>query len=166
MHCQVCWSFILCSLCISHPKSTGPIPESILNLSNLETLVLSNNALKGPLPSAIAKLPNLRYLDLSVSWHTGNSNHFNQAIPAAWFREDSKLQRIFLANAGFSGDHSLTLTLPWLPIVSHVLSLITQDQSPPRSPLLHPSTPSVLVATNLLEHCQEGTIPTSNPSKF
>ena len=50
---------------------TGTIPASIQNLSNLETLDLSENMLTGTLPDYIWSIPNLRYLNLSFNRFSG-----------------------------------------------------------------------------------------------
>jgi Leucine-rich repeat (LRR) protein len=50
----------------------GSIPESLKNLTQLQTLVLASNLLSGGIPSAIASLDQLTYLDLSGNRLSGN----------------------------------------------------------------------------------------------
>jgi Leucine-rich repeat (LRR) protein len=53
----------------------GSLPESMKNLTQLQTLVLANNNISGGLPSAIISLERLSYLDLS-------GNHLSGNVPA------------------------------------------------------------------------------------
>ncbi len=50
---------------------TGPIPESLGNLSKLRRLNLVGNALTGPIPESLGSLPNLVYLVLDDNALTG-----------------------------------------------------------------------------------------------
>ncbi|KNA16501.1 hypothetical protein SOVF_088530 [Spinacia oleracea] len=54
------------------PKLTGPIPQSILKLKNLNFLWLSHNNLTGPIPDFLGYLPKLTYINLSVNKLTGH----------------------------------------------------------------------------------------------
>ncbi|KAF3319816.1 Polygalacturonase inhibitor 1 [Carex littledalei] len=51
---------------------SGPIPDSISQLSQLDTLDLSSNKLTGPIPASLSKLPKLRFLDMSHNQLTGS----------------------------------------------------------------------------------------------
>jgi len=50
---------------------SGPIPESIGNLTKLETLCLANNNFTGPIPDSLGRLQELRVLRLSFNKLTG-----------------------------------------------------------------------------------------------
>ena len=50
---------------------TGPVPDALGNLSDLEDLNLSYNALTGPIPDTLGKLSNLRFLNLDTTQLTG-----------------------------------------------------------------------------------------------
>ena len=47
---------------------TGPIPEALGSLSNLEVLSLGGNALTGPIPEELGNLSNLEVLSLLYNW--------------------------------------------------------------------------------------------------
>lgn len=51
---------------------SGPIPDSICQLSQLDTLDMSSNKLTGSIPVSLSKLPKLRFLDLSHNQLTGS----------------------------------------------------------------------------------------------
>ncbi|KAF3664371.1 hypothetical protein FXO38_10151 [Capsicum annuum] len=51
----------------------GPIPESLSNLTSIESLFLSQNSLNGTIPSGMFSFPSLIYLRL-------NNNHFSVAM--------------------------------------------------------------------------------------
>lgn len=51
---------------------SGPIPDSICQQSQLDTLDLSSNKLTGSIPVSLSKLPKLRFLDLSHNQLTGS----------------------------------------------------------------------------------------------
>ena len=57
---------------LSGNKLQGNLPESLKNLTQLQTLVLLSNTISGSIPSAIASLDQLTYLDLSGNRLTGN----------------------------------------------------------------------------------------------
>jgi Leucine-rich repeat (LRR) protein len=50
----------------------GHLPESLKNLTQLQTLVLASNIISGGIPSAITNLNQLTYLDLSGNRFSGN----------------------------------------------------------------------------------------------
>ncbi|KAF5945196.1 hypothetical protein HYC85_015424 [Camellia sinensis] len=74
------WRMVTCSdgyvstLGLPSQSLTGTLSPSIANLSNLQSVLLQNNAISGPIPAAIGKLEKLQTLDLS-------SNKFNGEIP-------------------------------------------------------------------------------------
>ena len=45
-------------------RLSGPLPAELGNLTNLQSLGLSDNQLSGPIPAELGNLTNLRYLDL------------------------------------------------------------------------------------------------------
>ncbi|KAJ4758754.1 Polygalacturonase inhibitor [Rhynchospora pubera] len=51
---------------------SGPVPDSISQLSQIDTLDLSANKITGPIPASLSKLPKLRFLDLSHNQLTGS----------------------------------------------------------------------------------------------
>lgn len=51
---------------------SGPVPDSISQVSQLDTLDLSSNKLTGPIPVSLSKLSKLRFLDLSHNQLTGS----------------------------------------------------------------------------------------------
>ncbi|MED6189124.1 hypothetical protein PIB30_092690 [Stylosanthes scabra] len=53
------------------PKLSGPIPESISKLRNLEFLTISDTGVSGPIPSFLGKLKKLVDLDLSFNKLSG-----------------------------------------------------------------------------------------------
>lgn len=57
------------------PKLGGPLPESIGNLSALQTLNLAWNQFTGPIPSSYSGLKKLKHLSL-------NMNELNGSIPS------------------------------------------------------------------------------------
>jgi len=69
-------------------------------------VILANNNMRSPLPKALASLPNLRYLDLSVSpWFPKEfQNTFDEPLPTEIFREDSKLEQIYLIGNKLKGS--------------------------------------------------------------
>ena len=67
---------------------TGPIPAALGDLTNLESLDLSNNDLTGPIPAALGDLTNLESLDLS-------NNELTGPIPA-WLGDLTNLSELDL----------------------------------------------------------------------
>ena len=59
------------SLRLSDNPLTGPIPAELSNLSNLQTLKLGDNQLTGPIPSELGNLANLFTLELGGNQLTG-----------------------------------------------------------------------------------------------
>lgn len=75
------WRMITCSvdgsvyaLGIPSQNLSGRLSPSIQNLSNLQSVLLQNNAISGPIPSELGKLDKLQTLDLS-------NNHLTGLIP-------------------------------------------------------------------------------------
>jgi len=61
---------------------TGPIPESLANMSSLRRLALANNQFDGQIPPGLANLAGLRALDLAV-------NKLHGALPLAMYNLSS-----------------------------------------------------------------------------
>ncbi|KAG9150578.1 hypothetical protein Leryth_008053 [Lithospermum erythrorhizon] len=62
------------SILLQNNAISGPIPETIGNLEKLQALDLSNNTFTGEVPSSLGNLLNLNYLRL-------NNNNLSGAIP-------------------------------------------------------------------------------------
>ncbi|KAF8408272.1 hypothetical protein HHK36_007421 [Tetracentron sinense] len=60
------------SVLLQNNAITGPIPAGIGKLEKLQTLDLSNNKLNGEIPSSLGDLKNLNYLDLSYNNISGS----------------------------------------------------------------------------------------------
>ena len=93
---------------------TGPIPEVLGNLNNLESLNLRGNQLTGTIPKSLAQLDSLQTLDLSYNQLTGT-------IPEALGQLDN-LRRLNLS------DNQLTGPIPEaLGNLSNLKSLSLHD---------------------------------------
>ncbi|WVY94610.1 hypothetical protein V8G54_033698 [Vigna mungo] len=79
-----------------NPFHPSPIPHSIGNLTNLETLWLSACNLVGPIPDSVGNLKNLRVLDLTF-------NNLYGPIPSSLTRVTT-LKQIELYNNSLSGE--------------------------------------------------------------
>ncbi|MBA0601584.1 DNA damage-repair/toleration protein DRT100 [Gossypium raimondii] len=77
---------------------TGPIPESLSNLSRLKQLVLEDNSLQGNIPSGLGRLSFLQTLSLA-------GNHFNGVVPLSL----GNLRNLVMLNLG---RNSLTGSIP------------------------------------------------------
>jgi hypothetical protein len=86
---------------LSFNNITGEVPQSILNLGNLNSLFLGNNSLTGKLPDGISS--SLKVIDFSYNQLTGS-------IPS-WARQNN-LQLNLVAN-NFLLDTTSESTLPW-----------------------------------------------------
>jgi Leucine-rich repeat (LRR) protein len=73
----------------------GPFPMVVTQLSSLLALGLSGNAFYGPIPSQISNLTNLLFLDLGY-------NNFSGPLPDSVFTLP-KLQRLYLSNVPLFG---------------------------------------------------------------
>ncbi|XP_049387381.1 receptor like protein 22-like [Solanum stenotomum] len=91
---------------LSNKQLSGSFPQSLVNLTNLETLDLSSNNITGPFPASILSLTHLEYLDLS-------SNSLSGPLPS----NASMLQKLISVDLSYN---SLNGTIPsWnLPLLS------------------------------------------------
>ncbi|MCO5243126.1 MAG: hypothetical protein M9927_04770, partial [Anaerolineae bacterium] len=87
-----------------------PLPASLGNLNNLRVLNLRQNALHGPLPTSLANLRNLHALELEA-------NALSGPLPAQ-IRSMTRLQRLFLSSNDLSGP--LPGWLADLPNLEHL----------------------------------------------
>ncbi|MCB0243655.1 MAG: hypothetical protein KDI12_09615, partial [Anaerolineae bacterium] len=87
-----------------------PLPASLGNLNNLRVLNLRHNALHGPLPTSLANLRNLHALELEA-------NALSGPLPAQ-IRSMTRLQRLFLSSNDLSGP--LPGWLADLPNLEHL----------------------------------------------
>jgi len=74
----------------------GKLPESLKNLSELNTLILVNNIISGGIPSAIANLEQLAYLDFS-------GNYLSGTLPTDIWKS-ANLIHLNLSNNQLSGE--------------------------------------------------------------
>lgn len=72
-----CHIFILCRI-LSQNNLTGPVPPSMVNLTNLEYVDFSLNNLSGSLPKELANLSHLLYFNIS-------HNHLEGELPVGGF---------------------------------------------------------------------------------
>ncbi|GLT27160.1 hypothetical protein SLA2020_021830 [Shorea laevis] len=84
------------SLELSYNHFSAPILASMRNLSQLTSLILSQNNLSGQIPSSLANLTQLSELALSY-------NHFSGPIPA-FIRNLSQLTSLILSHNNLSGQ--------------------------------------------------------------
>ncbi|KAL7261140.1 hypothetical protein ACSBR1_006729 [Camellia fascicularis] len=103
------WRMVTCSadgyvsvLGLPSQSLTGTLSPSIANLSNLQSVLLQNNAISGPIPAAIGKLEKLQTLDLS-------SNKFNGEIPSS-LGDLKNLNYLKLNNNSLTGSIPDTLS--------------------------------------------------------
>ncbi|KAL1103236.1 hypothetical protein V6Z11_D05G424900 [Gossypium hirsutum] len=110
---------------------SGQIPLSILNLTQLEYLRISNNSLEGSIPDEVTAFPNLNYLDLY-------DNLLNGTLPS-WLYTTPSLKGIDLSQNKFSGHikefQSKSLEWIWLennklqgPLPSSIFQLLNLTQ--------------------------------------
>ncbi|THG13687.1 hypothetical protein TEA_007426 [Camellia sinensis var. sinensis] len=103
------WRMVTCSadgyvsvLGLPSQSLTGTLSPSIANLSNLQSVLLQNNAISGPIPAAIGKLEKLQTLYLS-------SNKFNGEIPSS-LGDLKNLNYLKLNNNSLTGSIPDTLS--------------------------------------------------------
>lgn len=96
------WRMVTCSpdgsvsaLGLPSQSLNGTLSSAIGNLSNLESVLLQNNAIYGPIPSAVGKLVKLQTLDLS-------NNNFDGEIPSS-LGDLENLNYLRLNNNSLSG---------------------------------------------------------------
>lgn len=77
------------------PYLTGPIPQTIFNLTNLQYLTISSTKVSGPIPNLVAQLKSLVNLDLSF-------NNLSGPLPAS-LSQLPNLTGIFLGNNNLKG---------------------------------------------------------------
>jgi Leucine-rich repeat (LRR) protein len=80
----------------------GSIPQSLKNLTQLQTLVLGNNNISGGISSAIISLELLTYLDLS-------GNHLSGNIPASIWQQ-ANIKHLNLSDNQLSGELQINCT--------------------------------------------------------
>ncbi|KAL8240825.1 hypothetical protein R6Q59_014180 [Mikania micrantha] len=133
---------------------TGPFPSDFSNLRNLTALYLQSNGFYGPLPLNFSNWNNLSILDLS-------NNGFNGSIPVS-ISNLSHLTALNLSNNSFSGE------IPNLNIPSlQVLDLSNNNLSGPVPQSLERFPSSAFVGNNLsmLGVMPPVLAPTSQPLK-
>jgi Leucine-rich repeat (LRR) protein len=57
---------------------SGALPESLGNVSSLNTIMLAENNLTGSIPEALGHIPNLNILDLRDNMLSGNVPYFQK----------------------------------------------------------------------------------------
>ena len=83
------------TLDLQYNRIPDPLPTSLGNLANLQTLNLRHNQLHDPLPASLASLGNLHALELEA-------NALNGPLPQQ-IRSMARLQRLFLSSNDLSG---------------------------------------------------------------
>ncbi|EFJ10140.1 hypothetical protein SELMODRAFT_128869, partial [Selaginella moellendorffii] len=107
------------SIDLSNQRLTGPIPDAIGLLADLESLILAANSLNGSIPDAIGNLGGLRTLNISNNSLSGSlprilspgiqflnisSNNLTGAIPPELFSQCQALERLDLSGNQFHGS--------------------------------------------------------------
>ena len=106
-------------LCICRCQITGPIPEAIGNLSELEELQLFGNKLQGIIPESLGKLSKLKLLSLGE--YTGGNNFKAGPIPSC-------IQNLHQLEALFLSSCNLTGTVPeWLSTLTELRQVDLQN---------------------------------------
>lgn len=118
---------------VTHPLLSGPLPDTLAQVTNLRNLILSDNALTGPFPANIANHSELQYLDLSHGRFTG-------PLPSDWSHL-TKLESLRLL------DNVLTGPLP--SSFQHLTALRNFDVG---ENLLEGTIPSALGRFTFLQH--------------
>ncbi|XP_068641033.1 protein NSP-INTERACTING KINASE 3-like isoform X1 [Aristolochia californica] len=96
------WRMVTCSadgyvsaLGLPSQNLSGTLSPGIANLTNLQSVLLQNNAISGPIPTNIGKLEKLQTLDLS-------NNQFSGELPSS-LGQLKNLNYLRLNNNSFSG---------------------------------------------------------------
>ncbi|XP_059656166.1 protein NSP-INTERACTING KINASE 3-like [Cornus florida] len=95
------WRMVTCSdgyvsaLGLPSQNLSGILSPGVGNLSNLQSVLLQNNAISGPIPASIGKLEKLQTLDLS-------NNNFNGEIPSS-LGDLKNLNYLRLSNNSLTG---------------------------------------------------------------
>jgi Leucine-rich repeat (LRR) protein len=122
------------SLFLSDNYLTGPLPTSLFEMTNLDTLQLSKNKLSGTISSEIAKMSSLKYLHLSQNRFRGNIpaelgfvttlsqlqlffNNFVGTIP-------SEIAKLTVLDNLILADNFLTGTIPNV-LLTNLTNLVT-----------------------------------------
>ncbi|KAH3757189.1 Protein kinase domain [Pelomyxa schiedti] len=125
---------------------TGPLPDSLGNLTTLQLLRISNSALSGTIPTTLSQLVNLRTLALNDNWIGGT---LDTLAPLPF------LQRISLCHNAITG------TMPDFHFIGSLIDLDLQSNK------IHGSIPTSfgnaqsLWFLDLRENNFTGTIPSS-----
>ncbi|KAK2393800.1 receptor protein EIX2 [Trifolium repens] len=98
----------------SHTGVSGPIPTSIGNLSNLDSLDLGNNMMNGTIPESIGKLTNLYTLNLLENYWEGTMTNIHL---------HNLTNLLILSVSSKHNSFALKVTNDWVPTfkdLSHV----------------------------------------------
>ncbi|KAF7845299.1 receptor-like protein 7 [Senna tora] len=123
------------TLIVSNTNFSGPLPNSICNLSQLSKLDLSNCQFNGTLPMSMSNLNQLVHLDLSYNRFVGpipslnkckklirvrlSSNNFTSTLPSTHFEGLLSLEEVDLHNNSLTGRISSSLFV--LPSMRNIL---------------------------------------------
>ena len=106
-------------LCICKCGVTGPIPEKIGSMTELNELQLFGNRLTGPIPSSIGNLTNLTVLSLGE--YDGDNDFDAGPIPES-FSNLTNLKSLFVANCNITGQ------IPeWIGNLTHLMQFDIQS---------------------------------------
>ncbi len=81
---------------VNHNQISGTLPLSVMEMTNLQYLQLSENRLYGTLPPTLGSLPKLEFLYL-------NNNNFMGEIPKELTPSTTKLAEVWLQDNMLSG---------------------------------------------------------------
>ncbi|KAL0370875.1 UNVERIFIED_CONTAM: Receptor-like protein 6 [Sesamum angustifolium] len=136
------------TIMLSHTNFSGPLPNSIGNLSMLSEIHLHNCSFTGPIPSTMATLTRLVYVDLS--W-----NFFTDSIPP--FYMSKKLQFVHLSANLLSGS----IPQPLFSLPSLITLTLSKNQLSGRLYEFPTLQFSNIVELDLSSNRLEGQIPES-----
>ncbi|CAL4962784.1 unnamed protein product [Urochloa decumbens] len=110
-------------LLISHCGWSGPIPDALGNMSNLENIDLRFNYLTGNIPATLEKLCNLQQLSLVYNNINDDLTNFMERLPkCSW----SKLCKLNLHRANLTGQLPIWIgnltSLSYLDLARNMLS--------------------------------------------